>query len=163
MFIPSPLDSTHSTTNDKLIDDDPLDEEVTAAAAEHLDIYYLPPDTKKRPGFSSSSVPDGAVVTYDGKAVLDTSLINISPPRLPFNNDRPKGISKTEQLVRTPQFAPFKGEMPPPVPDFLPKDAPQNNLKYKSQQKPITEYSNPLTNSSNPISTKLTLLKPISS
>lgn len=109
------------------------DEDEIAEAAERVDTYYLPPYNAKRP---PNRIPDGAVVTYDGKAVLDTSLI--SPPKIEFKDhlqDVRKGLSSIEEYVlRTPQFGPFRGEIPPLTPNYLPTDIPQN---------PVTEYSNP--------------------
>ncbi|XP_055715595.1 protein Skeletor, isoforms B/C [Phlebotomus papatasi] len=165
MFIPSPPDSvddvppdapdTSSASpatpnpteemNDLADMDFEEGEDKMAVAAERFDTYYLPPDNKKhRP----QKYPEGAVVAFDGKAVLDTSLINSAPTnevKQPFYNS---GLSKTEQLLSTPQFGPFRGEVP---------------LQFKSNDPrpsaPVTEYSNPLTNSAAPISTKLTLLR----
>lgn len=172
MFIPSPPDSVNSSHKRRmpdLINGDLHDMEVEegddklAMAGERVDAYYLPPDTRKKP---SKIYPEGSVVTYDGKAVLDMSLVNLPPPPPP-----PKGkitysaghLSRSEQLVRnSPQFGPFTGEMPPPIPEFVGADgAPQfaqlNSASNKSQI-PITEYTNPLTSNTNPISTKLTML-----
>lgn len=148
-------------------------EDKMAVAANRMDTYYLPPDNNKmKPNRDMSSIPVGAVVTYDGKAVLDTSLINSAPP-----NDINELIQpgKTEQLRNTPQFGPFKGEMPPlseiksqnPLP--LPQLKPSSLNSFRNSI-PVTEYSNPLTNGNTvvgggpksvpgSISTKLTLLK----
>ncbi|CAD7084416.1 unnamed protein product [Hermetia illucens] len=126
-----------------------------AVAAERFESYYLPPDPKIQ---LNVAIPDGAVVAYDGKAVLDTSLVNNPPPHLHIN-EKHSGVSKVEQLVRnTPQFGPFRGEMPPPVPNVLPKDLPQ--ISSQRLNNPITEYTNPISSLSinSPISTKLTLL-----
>ncbi|XP_055923228.1 protein Skeletor, isoforms B/C isoform X2 [Eupeodes corollae] len=174
MFIPSPPDSTNDTIiynqstaakltanlSDMEIEDG---DDKMAVAAERVDTYYLPPD--KKPTTSPRPLPTGAVVTYDGKAVLDTSLVN--PPKLEARDTlkSTQGLSKSESLVRnTPQFGPFRGEMPPSIPDFL--ATAEND---KSFSKPITEYTNPLTLegltstsrsvTSSPISTKLSLLK----
>ncbi|XP_059621426.1 protein Skeletor, isoforms B/C [Phlebotomus argentipes] len=121
-------------------------EDKMAVAAERFDTFYLPPDNKKhRP---QQKYPEGTVVAFDGKAVLDTSLINSAPTNEVKQPFFPSGLSKTEQLLSTPQFGPFRGEVP---------------LQFKSNdphpQAPVTEYSNPLTNSAAPISTKLTLLR----
>lgn len=141
-------------------DDDDEDEDEIAVAAERVDTYYLPPYNAKRP---THRIPEGAVVTYDGKAVLDTTLI--TPPKIEFKDhlqDVRKGLSSIEEYVlRTPQFGPFRGEIPPLTPNFLPTDIPKN---------PVTEYSNPFITtptgsseaSSSPpktISTKLSLIK----
>lgn len=148
----------HFDEGDELeIEDD--EDGMELAADRRVDTYYLPPYNAKRP-----KLPDGAVVTYDGKAVLDTSLI--SPPNFDFKDhlqNVKKGLSSIEEYVlRTPQFGPFRGEIPPLSPNFLPTDIPQN---------PVTEYSNPFITtprnsdseaSSSPpktISTKLSLIK----
>lgn len=180
MFIPSPPDSTNSSIIRKSIDlknyhmrsGALIDQEPEAASAERLDIYYLPPDPKKRPIITPVVKTDGpVVVTYDGKPVLDPSLANGAPSNLDSSDEDVHrtilGISKTEQLIRsTPQFAPFRGEIPPPVPDVIPSDAPQLSKRGQQSHRPITEYSNPLSvelNDTKPISTKLTLLKSNSS
>lgn len=152
MFIPSPLDSTNDTHVYKISSVAKLTAELPdmnveegddklALAAERVDTYYLPPD---KPSSSQRPLPSGAVVTYDGKAVLDTSLV--SPPKLEARDNlrSSHGLSKTETLIRnTPQFGPFRGEMPPPIPDYLQAEKSNGNVKHFS--KPITEYSNPLT------------------
>lgn len=150
-------------------------EDKMVEAASRMDAYYLPPDNKvmkKKMEVSDMTIPEGAVVTYDGKAVLDTSLINSAPPDDINELVQPGLTTKTEQLRNTPQFGPFKGEMPPLT---LSAFVPPNNLppqlkpdtKYRGTG-PVTEYSNPLTTShtaavgnskTGAISTKLTLLK----
>lgn len=147
-------------------------EDNIAAAASRVDAYYLPPDNKaiKSTENTDREIPVGAVVTYDGKAVLDTSLINSAPPDDVNELVLPGLTTKTEQLRKTPQFGPFKGEMPPlSVSAFVPPDSltqlkPELN-RYRSTG-PVTEYSNPLTTGNTlvgaapgSISTKLTLLK----
>lgn len=147
-------------------------EDKMAEAASRMDAYYLPPDNKAMAENNDKydmQIPEGAVVTYDGKAVLDTTLINSAPPDDVNELVLPGLTTKTEQLRNTPQFGPFKGEMPPlslsafVPPDNLPQLKPALN-RYRSSV-PVTEYSNPLTSlntvvgASGPISTKLTLLK----
>lgn len=161
MFIPSPPDGItkkkEHLTGD-LMDMDVEDgEDKMAVAAERQDIYYLPPRKEDK-------TPARTVVTYDGKAVLDTSLINSETAK--FNPNLYNVGLKTEQLVReTPQFGPFHGEIPPPLtPDFVQRDSHHvNNEKINKRPAPIvTEYLNPLSNSKGtdkPISTKLTLLR----
>lgn len=181
MFIPSPPDSINVSSK-KLLQKEHLtgdlqDMEIEegddkmAMAGERVDAYYLPPDTHKSP--PHNVYPEGSVVTYDGKAVLDTSLVNLPPPLPPHYNSQnsiiypSSHLSKTEQLIRyTPQFGPFTGEIPPLLPGFVPPDfAPpivysssnSSNSNNKTQV-PVTEYTNPQTSNTNPISTKLTLL-----
>jgi len=115
MFIPSPLDSTsHSQQHApaKKIIDDLNDMEMEdgddklAMAGERHDAYYLPPDIHKK---TTKLFPEGAVVAYDGKAVLD--MPGPAPPSRSINLRA--RISSTEQLLSTPQFGPFRGEFPP--------------------------------------------------
>lgn len=198
MFIPSPPDSINPS-NKKLLAKERLSGDLAemeveegddkmAMAGERVDAYYLPPDTHKSSPHHSS-YPEGSVVTYDGKAVLDTSLVN-SLPLIPVGLSLPNKLiyhqqsssghlSKTEQLIRnTPQFGPFKGEIPPIGQEFSPPDIgphKKNNqtgtspnsssasLLHKPYQAPVTEYTNPLTSNTNPISTKLILLTPVAS
>lgn len=169
MFIPSPLDSINTSNgkvliNEKLMDNMDVEdgEDKIMMAGERVDAYYLPPDNRKVPG---RMYPEGSVVTYDGKAVLDYSLVNPLPPPLPSKNNflfSSGHLSKTEQLIRsTPQFGPFHGEFPPLAPDFVPPEIVPNLRPTIQNPLPVTEYTNPITtNTNHPISTKLTLLKP---
>lgn len=167
MFIPSPLDSINTSNgrvfvNEKLLDSMNIEDgdDKMMMAGERVDAYYLPPDNRKIPG---RIYPEGSVVTYDGKAVLDYSLVNPLPPPLPpKNNFLFSGhLSKTEQLIRsTPQFGPFHGEFPPLAPDFVPPEIVPNLRPTIQNPLPVTEYTNPIQSNANPISTKLTLLKP---
>lgn len=170
MFIPSPLDSIN-TSNGKLLVNDKLMETMDVEdgddkvmmAGERVDAYYLPPDNRKIP---ARIYPEGSVVTYDGKAVLDYSLVNPLPPPLPSKHNfllSSGHLSKTEQLIRnTPQFGPFLGEFPPLAPDFVPPEIVPNLRPTIQNTLPVTEYTNPIAPNMSPISTKLTLLKPAS-
>ncbi|KAJ6639396.1 Protein Skeletor, isoforms D/E [Pseudolycoriella hygida] len=168
MFIPSPLDSINTSNgkllvNEKLMENMDVEdgEDKVMMAGERIDAYYLPPDNRKIPG---RIYPAGSVVTYDGKAVLDYSLVNPLPPPLPSKNNflfSSGHLSKTEQLIRnTPQFGPFQGEFPPLAPEFIPPEIMPNFRPTVQNPLPVTEYANPITTNTNPISTKLTLLKP---
>ncbi|XP_011185921.1 protein Skeletor, isoforms B/C isoform X2 [Zeugodacus cucurbitae] len=105
--------------------DDENDRE--AQAAERIDTYYLPPDNRKIP---HSSLPSGAVVTFDGKSIVDGNLV--LPPKLEtFEDTNPRrqahGLSQIEQLIRsTPQVQPFRGEIPQPVVEFLSNERSRN-------------------------------------
>lgn len=94
MFIPSPQDSVAlPLTNDT------NDQEMVAEASDKQEFFYLPPNDAKR-----------SAVSYDAKAILDTSLLNDPSPS---ENDFIKLSSKTKQFIKeTPQFAPFTGEIP---------------------------------------------------
>lgn len=107
--------------------DDENDRE--AQAAERIDTYYLPPDNRK---IQHSSLPSGAVVTFDGKSIVDGNLV--LPPKLEtFENTNPRrqahGLSQIEQLIRsTPQVQPFRGEIPQPVVEFLSNERSRNQV-----------------------------------
>ncbi|XP_044727067.1 protein Skeletor, isoforms D/E-like [Chrysoperla carnea] len=135
MFIPSPPDSRHQQQQSVQIVDEtqnsiPENFDEMVMAAERIDSFYLPPPTvhlktkqhqqQQKPDLS---VPNGSIVTYDGQLLSDISL---SPPlpAFPSSTSQNAGLSKIEQLVRnTPQFVPFKGELPPSVPDIIQIDS----------------------------------------
>lgn len=103
-----------------------------AAAAERIDTYYLPPDNRKIP---DTRVPSGALYTFDGKSVVDSSLV--LPPKLdaPDNANVHQrhaqyGLTPLEQLVRTtPQFGVYRGELP---------------QEFRgTEPQPVSEYSHP--------------------
>lgn len=115
MFIPSPLDSTSSvstakTPNKRLTEEDGDDK--MPMAGERM-AYYLPPDDNNKVK-STKLYPAGVVVTYDGRTVLDKSLLD-SEPYFPT----PKRSSSTEQLLHGPAFGPFHGEIPPLSPELM--------------------------------------------
>lgn len=95
-------------------------EDETPMAAERMDSYLAPGD---------SSIAPSVVVTYDGKSV--TSSVALTPVVIQ-NIRHPAG---TADLVRgTPQFAPFRGEIPPPVPDMIsPENIPQLSKENRQQ------------------------------
>lgn len=118
MFIPSPLDSTSSvstvkTPNKRLTGDlqymEVEDGEDKMGMAGERHAYYLPPDDGGNGGKVKSTklYPAGVVITYDGRTVLDKSLLD-SEPYFPT----PKRSSSTEQLLHGPAFGPFHGESP---------------------------------------------------
>jgi hypothetical protein len=98
-------------------------EDETPMAAERMDSYL---------SLADSSITPSVVVTYDGKSV--TSSIPLAPVVVQ-NIRHPVG---TADLIRgTPQFAPFRGEIPPPVPDMIsPENIPQ--LSKENQQQAQT-------------------------
>lgn len=128
-------------------------EDKMAMAAERFDSVYLPPQ-----GF-----PEGSVVTFDGKAVLDTALLNAAPSNEVRRSD---GLSRIEILIRDkPQFGPFRGEIPPLSPELFAPDSGAPIFNNAKNKRPVSEYINPLTtaqrkNEEKPISTKLTIVRP---
>ncbi|XP_052899103.1 protein Skeletor, isoforms B/C isoform X1 [Anopheles moucheti] len=191
MFIPSPLDSmamahvkpsagpareSATKRNVEILPDETADvvgegQDSLGAANDRVDPFYLPPIGS-----------DGSVVSFDGKAVLDMSLVN-GPGAVSHQSEPlpPVGPgSKSEQLLReTPQFGPFRGEYPP-IAAFL---APDTAAIYGTRgsnavQPPVSEYANPLLPGGinaqdsassehqsaavgKPISTKLSIVKPV--
>ncbi|XP_055594127.1 protein Skeletor, isoforms B/C [Uranotaenia lowii] len=180
MFIPSPLESmAMERKSGNEVDNYPEErltgdlkemnvengEDKMAMADERVDAYYLPPATQK----VMKVYPEGSVVSYDGKAVLDVSLLN-SPSSV--RQEAVKSASKTEQLVReTPQFGPFRGDVPPIFDYKAPDSSPIYGSRGSSAvQPPVSEYANPLVPGGitqqeskdiggKPISTKLSIVK----
>lgn len=170
------LNSSKAIQNDKLnLDDVEFDsdnekrdedylydlDQPEAQAAERVDTYYLPPDNRKIP---QANIPSGAVITYDGKSVIDSSLV--LPPKLDISNDestQPRhfnadGLSKLQQLIRsTPQVVPFRGEIPPLTQDLSPETTlPSTQFNNKNHQ----FSSSPSFSPSRPTqSTKLQIVK----
>lgn len=172
MFKPSPLESVveGNADNKKEPEQEKLTgdlremnveegEDKMAMAAERFDTFYLPPQ-----GF-----PEGSVVTFDGKAVLDTSLVNAAPSNEVRRSD---GLSRIEILIRDkPQFGPFRGEIPPLSPEFVSPDSSAPIFNNAKNKRPVSEYINPITSNQRtkpsqspieekPISTKLTIVRP---
>lgn len=132
MFIPSPLDSTSVSglkspnkrfTGELQNMEIENDEDKMAMAAGELHAYYLPPDNenKKNDDQSTKLYPAGSVVTYDGRAVIDKSLVESEPdfPTPKRSGNIMGDISSTEQLLNLPQFGPFRGEIPPLSPEQM--------------------------------------------
>ncbi|KAI8117583.1 isoforms D/E, Protein Skeletor, partial [Lucilia cuprina] len=157
----------HNDNNNEREDDDDeylfdLDQP-EAQAAERIDTYYLPPDNRKIP---HSNIPSGSVITFDGKSVIDSSLVlppkldterdDTSSPRL-FNGNGRQGLSKLQQLIRsTPQVVPFRGEIPPLTPDLSP-DTTQRSLQSNNKFNTYSSSSSSSLRSSQ--STKLQIIK----
>ncbi|KAL7731006.1 hypothetical protein ACLKA6_014229 [Drosophila palustris] len=159
---------------DNLADDlETEPDDKVAQAAERIDTYYLPPDNRKIP---HASIPSGAVYTFDGKSVVDSTLV--LPPKLDARDSGHSrhthyGLSASEKLVRTtPQFGVYRGELPEellstlqpgvqPVTDYTNTGStstlPVSPSSYQSPSSPSTIITS---SSLRPISTKLHLLKP---
>ncbi|XP_055634516.1 protein Skeletor, isoforms B/C [Toxorhynchites rutilus septentrionalis] len=180
MFIPSPLDSMAMAQKtfeaeerkERIRKSDQLSGDLKemnveegadkmAMADDRVDSFYLPPATQN----VVKIYPEGSVVSYDGKAVLDVSLLN-APSNV--RQEAVKSTSKTEQFIRdNPQFGPFRGEIPP-ISDYVAPDVhPVYSVRSSSAQPPVSEYLNPLIppginaqDSPKPISTKLSIIKP---
>lgn len=150
MFVPSPLDKFSQQKPTKMrkranmkknqvvfiikqgrsIDSEEiLNDDEIAEAAERVDSYYLPPPDKELKHSHISLKPSdidispGTVVTYDGKKVSTSSLTMKYPDRATASESR---VSKAAELIKSsPQFVPFKGDLPPLDPRFVNTDVPQ--------------------------------------
>lgn len=132
MFIPSPMDSVALPL---VKSSDSQTDYMVSEGSERQDIFYLPPNETKR-----------SVVAYDAKAILDTSLLNDPLPHPSKLSS--KLSSKTKQFIKdTPQFAPFKGEIPTDLKLQLSANRAQSSV-ISTKEKP-----------SSPISTKLSAVK----
>lgn len=131
MFIPSPLDSSPNKrlSGDLKHMERENGEDKMAMAAGERHAYYLPPDNnnKEYDDESTKLYPAGSVVAYDGRAVLDKSLIESEPDfSTPKRSENiMSDISSTEQLLNLPQFGPFRGEIPPLSPEQTEPNAAQ--------------------------------------
>lgn len=140
VFRPSPLDSQKKHANkinkrasskkdarliikrprSQEVDSD-SDEDIKPQAAERVQSYYLPP-TNKKP--EDRDAPPETVVTYDGKKVSGASLSIRLNDGLGSSSDA--RTSKASDILKsTPQFTPFRGELPPLGQDFIDTNAPQ--------------------------------------
>lgn len=85
---------------------------------------YLPPDPKLPKEHSQKLSDEETFTTYDGKTVSAASLTSVPDANKTmsklFSSKLP---ANTALLLRTPQFGPFKGEIPPPVDDQIAKDS----------------------------------------
>ncbi|XP_030081549.1 protein Skeletor, isoforms D/E-like [Drosophila hydei] len=168
LFEPSAEEEHHM--QDSLADDLQMEpDEKIAEAAERIDTYYLPPDNRKIP---QAGIPSGAVYTFDGKSVVDATLV--LPPKLDARDSGHSrhthyGLTPLEKLIRTtPQFGAYRGDLPEdflsttqagvrPVTDYTSP----GRLSSSSTDSTLHSHSSPLlTSSLRPISTKLHLLKP---
>lgn len=96
---------------------------------------YLPPDPKLPKEQSQKlSKNEQTYTTYDGKTVSAATLTSVpdiksSSPKL-YSSKLP---ANTELLLKTPQFGPFKGEIPPLI------NGPLAVVAHNDTHKPITE------------------------
>ncbi|XP_013194628.2 protein Skeletor, isoforms D/E isoform X1 [Amyelois transitella] len=85
-------------------------------ASDRVSPHYLPPDPKMSMQHSqklSMEKEPSTFTTYDGKKISASTLVTVpnitNGPKL-YSSKLP---SNTELLLKTPQFGPFKGEIPP--------------------------------------------------
>lgn len=86
--------------------------------------HYLPPDPKFPKEHSQKLSSEQTFTTYDGKTVSAATLtsipdVNKTSSKI-FSSKLP---ANTELLLKSPQFGPFKGEIPPPVSAHVVKDS----------------------------------------
>ncbi|CAH2245286.1 jg15674 [Pararge aegeria aegeria] len=83
---------------------------------------YLPPVPKSPKEHAQKLTSEQTFTTYDGKTVSATSLTSVpevkTSPKI-FSSKLP---ANTELLLKTPQFGPFKGEIPPVIAEHIKKD-----------------------------------------
>lgn len=97
--------------------------------SDRISPHYLPPDPKlpKEHSQKLSSSSDQTFTTYDGKTVSAATLTTLTSvsegPKAPPKLFSAKLPANYEQLLKTPQFGPFKGEIPPPVAAHINKEA----------------------------------------
>jgi hypothetical protein len=138
MFIPSPLDSNQKHSKKPTTEpvkkvsrkpprrvivvrrptyqEEDEDELMDEAAQESADSFYVAP--RKRT----------TLLTYDGKPVTGADVPAVPPP--------PRTPSRGSAVLQSgPQFGPFRGEKPPPVPTTVSDDIPQ--LSQRSKTRPI--------------------------
>lgn len=86
--------------------------------------HYLPPDPKFPKEHSQKLSSEQTFTTYDGKTVSAATLTSVPDVNKPtskiFSSKLP---ANTELLLKSPQFGPFKGEIPPPVSAHIAKDS----------------------------------------
>lgn len=108
--------------------------------SDRISPQYLPPDPKL-PKEHAQKLSSSAqtFTTYDGKVISAATLTSVpdSKPTKIFSSKLP---ANSEQLLRTPQFGPFKGKIPPPVADHINTDTNTSSqttkLKLVSTLKP---------------------------
>ncbi|CAG7836850.1 unnamed protein product [Allacma fusca] len=116
--------------------------DLNAAANEHTPSAYFP--QQQGNPHRLPTIPrlppthPGAILTYDGRPV-DVSNGGISL--------RPSADLRTPSILHKPQFGTFRGEFPPPVPEFVPENLPQlGPQRGSTQQQHRRIPSQPTTN-----------------
>ncbi|XP_050674870.1 protein Skeletor, isoforms D/E isoform X2 [Leptidea sinapis] len=96
---------------------------------------YLPPDPKQsREHIKFITLNDQVLTTYDGKTISAATLTTV--PETTHMNSKifsSKLPANTELLLRTPQFGPFKGKVPPQVMEHI-KNSSSEAQNYKNTQ-----------------------------
>ena len=160
MFIPSPPDRNSSKkmkkkaqTNRSKVRLDDLDD--MEMAADKLDSYYLPPSSALTVA-KIDELSSETLITYDGKRVKDSNLAR----SVPKNAERPRKMSNSDALSRTPQFGMFRGDLPPPIPgDVRTEDLAQlERRRIASQEITVPELTS-ITHNLRSGNTKLTLVE----
>ncbi|GBP82368.1 hypothetical protein EVAR_55251_1 [Eumeta japonica] len=161
MFIPSPLDHSLSTgdrtieifPNDNAKEQRPhpvykktdnranelfskfnMDKDVPdmIMEADRVNAHYLPPDPKTPERAQKISAAEATYTTYDGKIISAATLTSV--PNGAKNNTKlfsSKLPTNTELLLKTPQFGPFKGEIPSVIAEQLDKPPNGNDQNRK--------------------------------
>uniref|UniRef100_A0A2A4IWG9 DOMON domain-containing protein n=1 Tax=Heliothis virescens TaxID=7102 RepID=A0A2A4IWG9_HELVI len=109
--------------------------------SDRISPHYLPPDPKlpKEHSQKLSESSDQTFTTYDGKTVSAATLTSVSDGnKSPSKLFSAKLPANYEQLLKTPQFGPFKGEIPPPVAAHINKEAQETAILTKGQDSKTT-------------------------
>ncbi|XP_038219634.1 protein Skeletor, isoforms D/E-like [Zerene cesonia] len=107
---------------------------------------YLPPDPKLPKEHSQKlSFSDQTFTTYDGKTVSAATLTSV--PEIAKMNTKlfsAKLPANSELILKTPQFGPFMGEIPPQVMEHLKKDNNGASPSFKESKTTHLKLVNPL-------------------
>lgn len=97
---------------------------------------YLPPVTKLSKEHLQKLSSDQTFTTYDGKTISAATLTSVPEVKSTkiFSSKLP---AHTELLLKTPQFGPFKGEIPPVVAEHVQTDMPNPSNKRTTHLKLI--------------------------
>ncbi|XP_018334814.1 uncharacterized protein LOC108743722 [Agrilus planipennis] len=96
-------------------------------SADNSKTYYLPPNgERKRPGSDDRS--SSIFITYDGKKIHGSTLTSVGVDNGQTVLKSAKHPKAAELLRSGPQFAPFKGDLPPLDPKII------NSFGAKTQQ-----------------------------
>lgn len=83
---------------------------------------YLPPAPKLSKEYSQKLISEQTFTTYDGKTISAATLTSVPEVKSNTKIFSSKLPANTELLLKTPQFGPFKGEIPPVIAEHIQPD-----------------------------------------
>ncbi|KAI8422931.1 hypothetical protein MSG28_014034 [Choristoneura fumiferana] len=108
---------------------------------------YLPPDPKFPKEHSQKLSNEQTYTAYDGKTVSASTLVTVPAVQQPEpHNSKPfssKVSSNSEFLLKTPQFGPFKGEIPTEVAEQLKTGEPKQQKNPTTHLKLVNAFVEP--------------------